>query len=632
MSRILSRLAWGGASLLAAMAIVAAAVLAVAGLLYRDPDRAPTPAGLPHLSSLYLTMRDGTRIAADVWLPPSLAAGERVPVLIKGTPYWRASALSFLGKALWTLGEHPRRGDPDTPILNRRGYAVVAVDTRGTGASFGHQAAPLDDPEVQDFGQVIDWASRQPWSSGRVGAYGFSYRGMLAVDMASLGRPALKAIAPSFDFTDVYLATWPGGAFSETFLKKWGAQTADLNRGKPPCAGLCRLMIAGPRPVDADADGGLLKAAIADHRLNYDVFDCARAAPDRDSRICASGRSLTDVSENAREPGVAAARLPIYVTVGWLDADSAAQALRRLATFPNPQTLVVGAISHGGFMSTDPFASADADVDPTYPRQIQDMADFFDRYLKRSEAPGPSGVSYEILNGGGWRAAPAWPPPGAIAARYYFAPGGSLGLQPPESAGEDRYKVDFTASSGPLSRWQSPVDLSRTSYPDRAAADRKLLTYTSAPLGQDLMIAGDPEADLALSTTARDGIVIVYLEDVLPSGRVVYLGEGVLRLEHRRPATAPVPVTQSADPLHSYLARDDAPMAPGRAEEIRIGLSPIAVRVRQGERIRIAIAGADAANLQRVPASGDATLALSRGGPGGSYVDLPVLSAAAAQR
>ena len=249
----------------------------MAGLLYRDPAWELTPAGLPRGGSVYLPARDGTRIAATIWLPSDLRPGQKVPALIKGTPYWRGGALTFLGKALSELGLPIIPLEPDIGILNQRGYAVIAVDTRGTGASFGHQDILLDAPEVEDFGAIIDWTARQPWSNGRVGAYGFSYRGMLAVSMASLGRPQLRAIAPSFDFTDLYLTTYPGGVFNETFLKKWGDQTATLNRGEPPCSGVCRWLVAGPRPVDADRDGALLKAAIAEHARNYDVFACSQA-------------------------------------------------------------------------------------------------------------------------------------------------------------------------------------------------------------------------------------------------------------------------------------------------------------------------------------------------------------------
>jgi uncharacterized protein len=621
MGKWLLRLVMGLGALVAAAAVVLCVTLVAAGLLYRDPARALTPAGLPRGASVYLPTRDGTRIAATIWLPSELRSGQRVPALIKGTPYWRGGALTFLGKALSELGLEVIPPEADIGILNQRGYAVIAVDTRGTGASFGHQDTLLDGPEVEDFGAVIDWTARQPWSNGRVGAYGFSYRGMLAVSMASLGRPQLRAIAPSFDFTDLYLTTYPGGVFNETFLKKWGDQTATLNRGEPPCSGVCRWLVAGPRPVDADRDGALLKAAIAEHAGNYDVFACSGRAPYRDDPVCSSGKTITDVSELARQQPVERSAVPMFVTAGWFDATSPAEVLGRYASFSNSQQVVIGAISHGGFMNTDPFAPPKADVDPPYGQQIGAMADFFDRYLKADDKPGPSSVRYELLNGGGWRTSPSWPPPGAIVQRFYAAAGSALGAQPPQQDGADVYQVDFSAGSGALSRHQSPVDLSQTAYPDRAAADRKLLSYTSAPLAADLVVAGDPQANLTVASTSPDGMVIVYLEDVLPSGRVVYLTEGVLRLADRKPATTPV----GADPLHSYLRRDAAPMTPGRAAPIRIALSPIAAVLRRGDRLRIAIAGADADNLQRIPSAGAATLTVGRGPAAPSFIEIPTL-------
>jgi hypothetical protein len=443
---------------------------------------------------------------------------------------------------------------------------------------------------------------------------------MLAVSMASLGRPALKAIAPSFDLTDLYRITHPGGVLSKTFLRKWGGQTAALNRGEPPCSGPCRWLVAGPRPVDDDRDGALLRQALAEHARNYDVFACAGRAAWRDSAVCASGKTVTQVSELSRQEAVQRSNIPMYVTAGWLDATSPADVLQRLGGFSNAQQVVIGAMSHGGFMNTDPFSPPKAGVDPPYGRQIAAMADFFDHHLKADDAAGPSSVRYEVLNGGGWRTSPVWPPAGVVSKRFYMNSGRSLSETPPAQDGADAYPVDFSASSGPLSRYQSPVDLSQTAYPDRAAADRKLLTYTSAPQTEDVLVAGDPEADLTITSSAPDGMVIVYLEDVLPNGRVVYLSEGVLRLAARKISPTPV----GADRLHSYLSADAAPMTPGRAEQIRITLSPIAFILRKGERLRLAIAGADRDNLERIPAAGPETIELRRTAAAPSFVEIPV--------
>jgi hypothetical protein len=124
----------GLGALVGGLVVLVCVTVLAAGALYRDPAALRTPAGLPRGASRYLTMRDGTRIAATVWLPSELRSGQRIPALIKGTPYWRGGALTLLGKALSELGLGVSPDDPDVGILNARGYAVVSVDTRGTGS------------------------------------------------------------------------------------------------------------------------------------------------------------------------------------------------------------------------------------------------------------------------------------------------------------------------------------------------------------------------------------------------------------------------------------------------------------------------------------------------------------------
>ena len=618
MRKILKWLGIGVAAIAGLGVLGVALTVVVASLLYdmKKPDC--TAGGSLQHSSQYVQMSDGVRIAVDIDLPANMAAGTKVPVLIKGTPYWRGANLSFLGKAAAELGMS-HMGEPDVGILNDYGYAVVTVDARGTGASFGHVAIMMDNREIADFGEIVDWAAAQPWSNGRVGAYGFSYRGMLAVNMASLGHKALTAIAPSFDFTDIYFTSHPGGILSDAFLYNWGLQTKELNDGQVPCDWTCQLFVAGPERVDSDTDGTLAKEAVAEHVANYDVYACGRAAPDRDSVVCTSGKSLSEISELARKPAIEANGVPIYSIAGWFDANSPAMVLRRFETFSNPQEVTIGALSHGGYMSTDPFAATGAKPDPRYAKQTAGIAAFFDRYLKPGGTPivGKT-LHYFMLNGGGWKTANSWPPAGAQLVDWHFGDKHSLGLS--AVTGTDTYKVDLSASSGPLARHLSPEALSRTAYPDRAQQDKKLLTYTSDPLPSDIDLAGDPLAKLTLSTSAADGEVIVYLEEMSAHGKVTYLTEGELRLEHRKLNT----VASSADPLHSYLSADAAPTAPGRAETIEIGLMPIAVRIKKGERIRVAIAGADAGNLERIPATGDPTLTVVRSA---STVSLPEISA-----
>ena len=218
MGRILKWAGIGIVGLLGLAVIAAVASILIGTLLFDHRARATVPAGLARNSSVYVMSGDGTKIAIDIWLPETLNPGQRVPALIKATPYWRAQQLTWIGKALATFLAPEFVIEPDVDILNRRGYAVVAVDARGTGASFGTLKIMFSDAEVNDYNSIADWIAKQPWSSGKIGAYGFSYRGISAANMASLSNPHIRAVAPLFDLTDLYLLGYPGGTFAQYLL------------------------------------------------------------------------------------------------------------------------------------------------------------------------------------------------------------------------------------------------------------------------------------------------------------------------------------------------------------------------------------------------------------------------------
>ncbi|MGH6869866.1 MAG: CocE/NonD family hydrolase [Rhizomicrobium sp.] len=615
-------LKWTGIALGGLLAVAAVAVfatIAVSALIYEHRAAATVPAGYKRDAALYITAKDGTRLAVDVILPADLARGRKIPALIRATPYWRARELSYLGEALATLLGHDVSSDPDNDILTARGYALVAVDARGTGASFGTLKTLFSDAEIADYGSVADWIVAQPWSNGKIGAYGFSYRGVSAANIASLPNPSIKAVAPLFDLTDVYLTMRPGGVENVYLVNAWSTQTRGLNDGKMPCQGslLCELVFDGPKPVDGDTFGRLRDAAIAQHAGNFDVADCVARAVARDDAVCASGASLTDVSLIGRKAKVEARNLPMFAVAGWLDESSSAQVLDRFQTFSNPQQVIIGPFTHGGFDSDDPF-NLKRPLDIGYKKQTAMMADFFDRYLKNGGTPIASSVHYYVNGAGEWRDTAQWPPAQSAPRKFYPAPHNTLALKAP---GDNTvpYLVDFTATTGTLSGYRGQVDLSKTDYGDRAGQDARLLTFTGDPVAADTLIAGDPVAHLKLAAAVHDSMIIVYLEDVAPGGRVTYVSQGVLRLAHRKPAK---PGVVSADPLHSYLRADMSPAGPSW-EDVAIAISPIAALVRKGHSIRIAIAGADAGNLERLPDRGTAALVLEYGPT--THVDIPVM-------
>ncbi len=621
--RALKWIGIGIGGLLGAVIVVAILAIGIGAWLFDRKQAATVPAGYKRITAQYVTSGDGTKLAVELWLPANLAAGKKIPALIKATPYWRARELTWIGKGLATWLAPGIVTEPDVPILNARGFAVATVDVRGTGASFGTIRIMFSDAEVDDYDSVANWITRKPWSNGKIGAYGFSYRGISAANMASLSNPAIKAVAPLFDLTDLYLLGYPGGDYATYLLHAWGAQTRELNLGRVPCGGdfVCAIALKGPKPVDGDTDGTMLAAAIGEHEKSYNVDACARAAPARDDTICDSGQSLDSVSLLARKPRIEARNLPMFVLTGWLDESSPAQVLNRFNTFSNPQEVVLGPFTHGGFQGDDPYAPS-GPMAMTFRQQTNAMADFFDRYLWDSPSrPITKSIKYYVIGESRWKSSATWPPAGSVSIKWYPRASHGLSVAAP-ATGSDAYKVDFAATTGALSGYRGQVDLSRTDYGDRAAADAHLLVYTSEPLAYDVEIAGSPLAHLQLASTSPDGLLIVYLEDVSPKGHVTYVTQGVLHLAHRK--LAPTQSTaRSADPLHTYLRADMTAMVSGVAEDVTLALSPIAAQIRKGHSLRMSIAGADADNLERLPAQGEVTLTIERGN--GTYIELPIV-------
>jgi len=94
--------------------------------------------------AFYLTMRDGIKIAVDVSLPKHLPDGVKLPAVMRGTRYFRAYNIR------WPFYHFLRNLDEITRRLLANGYAVMEVDARGSGASYGYRPCPWSYDEVQD--------------------------------------------------------------------------------------------------------------------------------------------------------------------------------------------------------------------------------------------------------------------------------------------------------------------------------------------------------------------------------------------------------------------------------------------------------------------------------------------------
>src|SRR5882762_9728610 len=139
---------------------------------------------LPHAvrdtENVWITLSDGCRLAARVWLPVP-EPGVPVPAILEYIPYRKRDFMRRRDEGMhrWFAGH---------------GYAAVRVDMRGSGESDGVMHDEYLAQEQDDALEVIDWIARQSWCSGKVGMMGKSWGAYNSLQVAARRPPALKAI------------------------------------------------------------------------------------------------------------------------------------------------------------------------------------------------------------------------------------------------------------------------------------------------------------------------------------------------------------------------------------------------------------------------------------------------------
>jgi putative CocE/NonD family hydrolase len=548
--------------------------------------------------SFYLTMRDGVRIAVDLCLPDRVEPGARLPAILHQTRYWRAIDFrwpvgSFVG---WNMYDMLKI----RPAFLNHGYAWISVDVRGSGASYGCQTGPYPPESVEDVREIADWIVDQPWSNGKIGAYGISYDGLTAISALRARHPAIVACAPTYTVFDLYpdIAGVGGVPFS-WFHRVWGLGTKALDANQVAFfPGLLPKLVArGVRPVDADRNRTRLQQAVRDHARNWDVYETAFRMSCRDDSLPYDPEwSLDSFSPHLYLEEIEASGAAVYAYSGWLDAGFQQAAIRFFLNLKNPGSrLVIGPWDHGGRFDVSPTLRGKSD----YRQHILELLHFFGAHLDGAKVagglPGQKPVRYFTLVEDRWKEADTWPPPNTHTRTYYLAAGHALSLdKPTDPECCDAYRVDYSAGTGARSRWDSLIGgLHQPNvYPDRVEQDKKLLTYTSAPLAEQIEVTGHPLVRLYCTSTAKDGNFFAYLEDVDEQGGVTYVTEGMLRAMHHKLSTR-TPPYRDLVPYRTFNRADAAHLQPGEITELTFDLLPTSYLFKAGHRIRLALAGAD---------------------------------------
>ena len=544
------------------------------------------------LTSRYVTMPDGVRIAVDVNLPRDLDRAEQIPTALNLTRYHRNQNWRFPHSLFVTPWA------PGTDVLTRARIAWVKVDLRGSGASEGGREIAFNEQEVRDGQHIVDWIIDQPWSDGSVVSEGGSYVGTAAENLLSLKHPAVKGAMPTFSLYDPYRdIIWPGGLYLEDFVNSWTVINKSLDANEPWKASAVRYgKSKGVRPVDEDRNEEILSDIVA-RRQSYLPADLFKHFEFSDSEY--EGKNIEMMSSWGRHDDIKASATPMFMVSGWYDGAYPNGSIKRMLNIFNPGSrLLIGPWDHGGRQLISP-CKDDPDLAPF--NYLGELISFVNHVARRQDTPysDRAPVSYYTMCGAGWQSADHWPPDGLSELVLFLSPNGALTRNKP-SDGTRSYEVDFEArSTVGYSRWFSYTNMGGMpiGYHDRAERDLSLLVYDSEPLAEGLEITGHPVITLHMSVNDRDAAVFVYLEDVGPDGDVRYITEGQIRAAHRKITAEPLPFRQIGV-NRSFKQADLLPLTPGETFELKFELLPTSYFVRPGRRIRIAIAGADAAHFK----------------------------------
>lgn len=521
------------------------------------------PRAIREIPNTFITLADGCRLAARIWLPQD-ADADPVPAILEYLPYRKRD------------GTHVR--DALThPYLAGHGYACVRVDMRGNGDSDGVMLDEYTQQELDDAVEVIAWLARQPWCSGTVGMMGISWGGFNGLQVAALQPPALKAVVTLCSTDDRYRDDihYKGGCLLSENLG-WSA-TMHAYSSRPPDPALV----------------GERWRAMWLQRLEHEPLLAIPwlAHPHRDV-YWKHGSVCEDIG---------AIRAAVLSVGGWNDA------------YTNAVPRLVGSVQAPVRGIIGPWAHKYPHFAVPEPRIgfLQEMLRWWDQWLKGIDtgvARDPALRTYvmEVSRPGAsvaqvagrWVADARWPSVERAAQRLYLNAEGRLGktrgrsgkvlVASPQTVGADAGEYCII--------WLGPE------FPgDQRRDDAGSITFDSAPLTRDIDIVGATVVQLRLSSDQPLANIAVRLCAIWPDGAATRLTYGVLNLCHRDGHEHP------------------EPLEPGKSYTIRLQLDDTAVTVRRGMRLRIAVSTSYWPLIWPAPVAPTLTLALGAG-----WVDLPL--------
>ncbi len=187
---------------------LSAAVLAGVALM-APAQAAPVPEGSTWTEQ-WLDSGDGTKLHADVMLPAASKPGQKHPVILSIGPYFGSGSQQTQYDPL-NEGPADRFNDlVEQGRIFEKGYALVYVDSRGYGSSGGCNDLG-GKGEQMDVKAAVEWAAKQPWSTGKVGMWGKSYDAWTQVMALATKPKGLAATVIQSPLIDGYRLAFENG-------------------------------------------------------------------------------------------------------------------------------------------------------------------------------------------------------------------------------------------------------------------------------------------------------------------------------------------------------------------------------------------------------------------------------------
>ena len=592
--------------------VVLFAAVFLAGAILRPPARFAQSVGsepryeIIVAKNVTVTMRDGVRLAADVYRPAvngNPVAG-KFPVILERTPY------SKDGIESWARYFVPR------------GYVGVGQDVRGRYASEGAWRPHRDD--VNDGFDTAKWIGEQPWCDGSIGTVGTSYPGGTQHALAISNPPYLKTMIPVDAMSDYGRY---GIRHNGTFELRW--LNWILNIGGPegsrpsrdPAVREILLKLGGQ--VREYARGLPLRPGTTPLRLAPDYESWlveAMGHGDDDDFWKNMGASVVDHVSEYKD-------IPVYLVGGWYDSWGTQTANLNFVELSKakkgPIRLIMGPWTHGGQGQS---FSGDAEFGPEAALDFNAFRlRWFERWLKgfdngvEREAPvrifvmggsdahkTPEGRTFV---GGHWRDEREWPLARTRITPYYLHADGSLSNEKPaEESSSTHYLFDprhpVPTLGGNLS--SEGTLMSRGARDQRCPADwwtcedsrplsarNDVLVFQTPPLQQDVEVTGRLIVKLWASSSAPDTDFTAKLIDVyppnpdFPAGVEFNVGDSIVRARYRNSLEKP------------------ALMKPGEVYSFTIEMYPTSLLYQRGHRIRLDVSSSNFPRFDVNPNTGE---------------------------